>query len=71
MDFDIINSKDINDINFKRTEIINKRKNKNENIIYNLILINFQYIKLISNDIHSLMNWNDKWRTLFIFIPPL
>ena len=64
IDFDTVKSNDIYDINTKRIEKVNKRKSKDENVIHNIFLMNFQYIKLISNDIHSLINWNDKWRTL-------
>ena len=50
--------------NVKRIEKVYKRSLTNENNIHNLFLINLQYIKLISDDINSVLNWNDKWRTL-------
>ena len=64
IDFDSVNLNNMYDMNVKRAEKVNKRKIQNENYIYDLFLSNFQYIKLISNDIHSLLNWDDKWKTL-------
>ena len=64
IDFDSVNLNNMYDMNVKRIEKVNKRKIQNEKFIYNLFLLNIQYIKLISNDIHSLLNWDDKWRTL-------
>ena len=60
-------SKETNDDyykNVKRIEKVYKRSLTNENNIHNLFIINLQYIKLISNDINSIFNWTDKWRTL-------
>ena len=64
IDFDTVDSNNIYDKNKKRIERVNKKTAQSENAIHNLFLVNFQYIKLISNDIHSLLNWDDKWRTL-------
>ena len=64
IEYDTVNTDDLYDINVKRIEKVNKKKNMNESNIHNLFLVNFQYIKLISNDIHSIINWDDKWRTL-------
>ena len=55
--------------NVKRIEKVYKRSLTNENNIHNLFLINLEYIKLISNDINSIFNWTDKWRTLsYLFV---
>ena len=59
-----LNDNDEYNKNVKRIEKVYKRSLTNENHIHNLFLINLQYIKFISNDINSLFNWTDKWRTL-------
>ena len=64
IDFDTVDSNNNYDKNIKRIEKVNKKKAQSAKAIHNLFLVNFQYIKLISNDIHSLLNWEDKWRTL-------
>ena len=64
IEYDSVNKDDLYELNVKRIEKVNERKNLNENNIHHLFMLNLQYIKLISNDIHSLLNWNDKWRTL-------
>jgi len=87
IDYAHMNTDDLYDKNVKRIEKVYKKKSMNENYINNLFLVNFQYIKLISNEIHSILNWSDKWKTLsylfaitfiilffkifFIFILPL
>ena len=64
IDYDYMNSDDLYDKNVKRIEKVYKKKELDEKTINNLFLINFQYIKLICNDIYSIINWKDKWRTL-------
>ena len=64
IDYDYMNTNDLYDKNVKRIKRVLTKQYSNERNINNLFLINFQYIKLINNDIHSIINWQDKWRTL-------
>ena len=59
-----MNTNDLYNKNVKRIKRVLTKQYSNERNINNLFLINFQYIKLINNDIHSIINWQDKWRTL-------
>ena len=60
----VSNNNEVYNKNVKRIEKIYKRNMTNESNIYNLFLINLQYVKLIANDINYVLNWKDKWRTL-------
>ena len=64
IDYDYMNTGDLYDKSVKRVEKVYKKKLKNENHINDLFLMNFQYIKLICNDIYAVLNWKNKWRTL-------
>ena len=64
IDYDYMNTDDLYDKNVKRVEKVYKKNTKNEKHINNLFLINIQYAKLICNDIDSILNWKNKWRTL-------
>jgi len=58
------NNNEVYNKNVKRIEKIYKRSMTNESNIYNLFLINLQYVKLVASDINYVLNWKDKWRTL-------
>ena len=55
--------------NVKMIEKVYKRKLTNESNIHNLFLVNLQYIKLIYSDLHLVLIWEDKWKTLsYLFV---